>query len=100
MPDTAAEVTRQLTADELLKHPEFNHVTWPLKPDKAGVLTVAKDRRGGPVDISYEIHGHGPKHLIVWFLSSFHRQTQVYDMSESLNGCLLPHCHDHQSLSQ
>jgi hypothetical protein len=53
-----------VTAEELLKHPEYKHTIWDLKPEKAGKVAVAKDR-GGPINIAYEIHGHGDRHLVV-----------------------------------
>jgi hypothetical protein len=55
-----------LTAEELKQHPEFQYVTWDLKPTTEGRVPVAKDR-GGPVELSYEIHGYGPIHLVVRF---------------------------------
>ena len=55
-----------MTAAELLKHPEYEHTIWDLKPENAGKVAVAKDR-GGPVNIAYEIHGHGDRHL-VWVM--------------------------------
>ena len=39
-------------------------MTWPLKPAEKGKVAVAK-RRGGPIQISYEIHGTGPMKLVV-----------------------------------
>ena len=53
-----------LTAAEIVQHPEFEHVTWDLPPTKKGKVAVAKGR-GGPLDIAYEVHGHGPIHLLV-----------------------------------
>jgi hypothetical protein len=53
-----------MTAEELLKHPEYDHTIWDLKPEKKGKVSVAKDR-GGPIDIAYEVHGHGDRHLVV-----------------------------------
>ena len=53
-----------LSAVELVKHPEFEHVTWPLKPAEKGKVAVAKGR-GGPIQISYEVHGTGPMKLVV-----------------------------------
>ena len=53
-----------LSAAELVKHPEFEHVTWPLKPAKKGKVAIANGR-GGPVQIAYEIHGNGPTKLVV-----------------------------------
>ena len=59
-----------LTAAEILKHPEFEHVVWELQPAKKGKATVAQGR-GGPIQISYEIHGNGPIRLVVWFQISY-----------------------------
>lgn len=53
-----------LTAEELLKHPEYNNTIWQLEPEKKGHAEVAKDR-GGPLKIAYEVHGHGDRHLVV-----------------------------------
>ena len=53
-----------LSAVDILNHPEFEHVTWPLKPAEKGQFAVAKGR-GGPIQISYEIHGTGPTKLVV-----------------------------------
>ncbi|KAJ4361880.1 hypothetical protein N0V83_010821 [Neocucurbitaria cava] len=71
-----------LTADELVKHPEYNHTIWPLEPEKKGKVQVAKDR-GGPIDIAYEVHGHGDRHL-VWVMGlggmmyAWQRQTKDF----------------------
>jgi hypothetical protein len=53
-----------LTAQELQKHPEYDHTIWKLDPDHHGTAPVAKDR-GGPIDIAYEVHGHGPRRIVV-----------------------------------
>jgi hypothetical protein len=53
-----------LTAEELLQHPEYPHTKWELKAEKEGKVPVAKDR-GGPINIAYEVHGHGDRHLVV-----------------------------------
>ena len=69
-----------MTVEELKKHPEFPHVRYDLTPNRKGTISVAKGR-GGPLDIAYEVHGHGPKHL-VWimglgsFQSAWQRQTK------------------------
>lgn len=71
-----------LKVEELKKHSEFPHVRYDLPPTKQGKVAVAKDR-GGPIDIAYEIHGHGPRHL-VWimglgaFRSAWQRQTKDF----------------------
>ena len=46
-------------------------MTWPLKPAKKGKVAVAKGR-GGPLQISYEIHGNGPMKLVVGIMIPFH----------------------------
>lgn len=59
-----ANHNRPLTAEELKQHPEFAHTTWSLPAREKGILPCAKDR-GGPVNISWEIHGEGPEHMVV-----------------------------------
>lgn len=53
-----------MTAAEVLAHPEYPHVTWPLEPTSKGKASVAVGR-GGPFNIAYELHGNGPIHLVV-----------------------------------
>jgi hypothetical protein len=53
-----------LTVEELQQHPEYNHTIWDLKPTKKGKVPVAKDR-GGPINLAYEVHGSGDRHLVV-----------------------------------
>jgi hypothetical protein len=53
-----------LTAAELEAHPEFPYITWDLKPRIKAKLPVAAIR-GGPINISYEVHGDGPRKLVV-----------------------------------
>jgi hypothetical protein len=53
-----------MTAAELEAHPEFPHVTWKLEPTKKGKIPVAA-KRGGPIHISYEVHGNGPRKIAV-----------------------------------
>lgn len=55
---------KHMTPEELLAHPEYNHLIWDLKPERKGKLAVARNR-GGPINIAYEVHGHGPRHLVV-----------------------------------
>ena len=55
----------QLTAAEIYAHPEFGKVAWEGKATKEGFVEVAKGRSGGPISISYEIHGTGPNKLVV-----------------------------------
>lgn len=53
-----------MTAEELLQHPEYNHTIWDLQPEQQGKVPVANGR-GGPINIAYEVHGHGPRHVVV-----------------------------------
>lgn len=52
-----------LVAD-VLKHSAFPTATWNLEPTRSGLLPVAEGR-GGPLKISWEIHGSGPVKIIV-----------------------------------
>ncbi|KAJ4292870.1 hypothetical protein N0V88_005528 [Collariella sp. IMI 366227] len=49
---------------ETLKHPAFPTAIWNLEPDRKGLVPVAKGR-GGPINISWEIHGSGPVKLVL-----------------------------------
>lgn len=60
------------TLDETENHPAFLGAKWNLIPDRAGKATVAKDR-SGPIDIAWQIHGHGPIKIVV---SCVHHLTQ------------------------
>lgn len=65
------EKGRPLTAAELLEHPEYPYLTWELEVTVKEKLLVGSGR-GGPFNISYEIHGRGPIHIVVseiFFLS-------------------------------
>lgn len=53
-----------------MKHPAYPGVIWNLTPHKKGILAAAKTR-GGPIDIAWEVHGTGPKKILV-SLPSFH----------------------------
>ena len=59
----SSDGTRQLTAAEVLAHPEYPHVNWDLKPSKREKIEVAKGR-GGPFKLAYELHGHGPNKVL------------------------------------
>ena len=58
------ENNRPLTAAEVQAHPEFPYITWDLKPQSSGKLSVAKTR-GGPLDIAWEVHGEGENKMVV-----------------------------------
>lgn len=52
------------TVAETIKHPAFPTAIWELEPDRKGLAPVGQGR-GGPFNISWEIHGVGPTRLIV-----------------------------------
>ena len=54
----------QLTAAQILAHPEFGKVAWEGQPNKQDSVDVAKGR-GGPFKIAYEVHGRGNTKLVV-----------------------------------
>lgn len=60
-----------LTAAEVLEHPEFESVVWDLKAVDKGKAPVAHGRRGGPLNLAYEVHGQGPIKLVVGELGRF-----------------------------
>ena len=49
-------------------------MVWDLTPIKKGSVPVAHGR-GGPINIFYEIHGSGPKHLVVNNLNLYMQNT-------------------------
>ena len=55
----------QLTAAEIVKHPEYKNVIWDLPPAKKDKVEIARGRPGGPFKIAYEVHGHGDTKLVV-----------------------------------
>ncbi|KFZ12036.1 hypothetical protein V501_04434 [Pseudogymnoascus sp. VKM F-4519 (FW-2642)] len=61
-PDTAAKHPR-LTAAEVTALPSYPSVTWKLQPTQEGKLKVAEGR-GGPLNISWEVHGTGKTKVI------------------------------------
>ncbi|KAI9795196.1 MAG: hypothetical protein M1816_000218 [Peltula sp. TS41687] len=71
-----------LTAAELIAHPQYHYVFYDLQPTKKGKVAVGQGR-GGPFNIAYEVHGHGPIHL-VWimglgsFRTAWQRQTKDF----------------------
>ncbi|KAI0014696.1 alpha/beta-hydrolase [Xylariomycetidae sp. FL0641] len=50
-------------AAEISKLPAFPEAIWELQPHQSGLLPVARDR-GGPLNISWEVHGEGPIQLV------------------------------------
>ncbi|KAL2024924.1 hypothetical protein VTK56DRAFT_3623 [Thermocarpiscus australiensis] len=48
---------------DTLKHPAFPTAIWGLEPDRKGLAPVAEGR-GGPFNISWEIHGVGPIKIV------------------------------------
>ena len=71
-----AEEPRALKASELEKHPEFPYLTWDLKPSKKAKLPVAASR-GGPLNLAYEVHGNGPRKLIVSYFKVARRSSRT-----------------------
>ncbi|KAI0175869.1 alpha/beta-hydrolase [Hypoxylon sp. FL1284] len=49
---------------EVSDSPAFPTAIWKLKPHQSGHLPVAASR-GGPLDISWEVHGNGPIKLVL-----------------------------------
>jgi len=47
-----------------MAHPSFPTTVWRLQPTREGKLKVA-DGRGGPFDLSWEVHGKGETKLVV-----------------------------------
>ncbi|KAL8393196.1 hypothetical protein RB595_003119 [Gaeumannomyces hyphopodioides] len=67
----AAKSADFATVEEVLKHPAYPTSTWRLVPTRSGRLPVAEGR-GGPLNISWEIHGSGPcKIVFIMGLGSF-----------------------------
>lgn len=58
------QIGRQLSAEEVQRHPEFQHINWDLAPDKRERIDVASGR-GGPFKLAYELHGKGPRKILV-----------------------------------
>jgi len=61
--------TRPKAAD-ILAHHSYKDAVWRLKPTQSGKLEVAKGR-GGPIGISWEVHGRGEKKIVVCFYFHF-----------------------------
>ncbi|KAK4541718.1 hypothetical protein LTR36_007427 [Oleoguttula mirabilis] len=81
------QIGKQLSAEEVLQHPEYTHVNWDLKYDKRESINVAAGR-GGPFQITYELHGRGPR-KIVWimglggYMTTWQRQTKDFGHTEA-----------------
>lgn len=77
----------EMTIEEVKNHPEYPHIYWDLKPEKAEHINVAAGR-GGPFKLSYELHGHGPSR-IVWIMGlggvkqTWQRQTKDFGHTEA-----------------
>ncbi|KAI9806263.1 MAG: hypothetical protein M1825_006378 [Sarcosagium campestre] len=71
-----------LTVAEVEQHPGYAGAIWHLPATKKGKLSVGQGR-GGPFDIAWELHGHGPIRL-VWimglgsFKMAWQRQTKDF----------------------
>ncbi|KZL73125.1 glycylpeptide N-tetradecanoyltransferase [Colletotrichum tofieldiae] len=70
------------TAEETMKHPSYPSVIWNLEPDRKGRHPVGEGR-GGPFNIAWEIHGHGPAKIIfvmglAGLKTSWQRQTKYF----------------------
>ncbi|PNH44313.1 hypothetical protein VD0004_g3328 [Verticillium dahliae] len=70
------------SAEETINHPAYPGAVWNLEPHKKGLLPCAKDR-GGPVNISWEVHGDGPRKIILimglaGLATSWQRQTKYF----------------------
>ncbi|KAI1500197.1 Alpha/Beta hydrolase protein [Biscogniauxia marginata] len=75
------------TVEEVVESEAFPTTIWQLEPHRSGHLPVAVGR-GGPLDISWEVHGDGPIKLIficgLGFLkTSYQRQTLYFGHERS-----------------
>jgi hypothetical protein len=59
-----------------VEHPAYKTATWDLKPASKGKAAVAQ-ASGEPINIAYEIHGHGPIHLLVCPAGEVKRATEL-----------------------
>jgi hypothetical protein len=67
-----------LTAAEIVKHPAYDALAWNLPPTKTGTCPVAQKRRGGPLNLYYEIHGTGPAKLVVCSYAAIQSQPLIH----------------------
>ncbi|GIC90148.1 uncharacterized protein Aud_006580 [Aspergillus udagawae] len=79
----------------IIAHPAYETVDWKLPPTTSGRALVAQNRRGGPFNLNYEIHGTGPVKL-VWImglnavLKDWKRQTKYFGhLNGSKYSCLV-----------
>ncbi|KAI1452028.1 alpha/beta-hydrolase [Annulohypoxylon moriforme] len=68
--------------EDVAKSPAFPTAMWQLEPHRSGLLPVAVGR-GGPLNISWEVHGDGPVKIILisglgFFKAAFQRQTLYF----------------------
>ncbi|KAI1371878.1 alpha/beta-hydrolase [Hypoxylon crocopeplum] len=70
------------SVEDVVKSPAFPTAMWQLEPHKSGLLPVAAGR-GGPLNVSWEVHGDGPLKLIFicglgFFKTAYQRQTMYF----------------------
>lgn len=53
-----------MKAKDIANHPAYPTTTWRLVPTQEGMLDVA-ETRGGPIKLSWEVHGEGKEKLVV-----------------------------------
>ncbi|KAL7620579.1 hypothetical protein AAE478_009574 [Parahypoxylon ruwenzoriense] len=84
--DTVRPITTATTTlssvEDVAKSPAFPTAIWQLEPHQSGLLPVAAGR-GGPFNISWEVHGDGPVKLIFisglgFFKTAYQRQTMHF----------------------
>lgn len=56
---------KSLTVSEIKDHPAYQHLEWKLPAITVGYCTVARNRRGGPFRLYHELHGNGPRRILV-----------------------------------
>lgn len=67
LPPTTDISWNPLPLEEVLGNPGTATAIVPPNPTSSGYAKVASKRWGGPINIAYEIHGTGPKH-VVWIM--------------------------------
>ncbi|KAI1404391.1 alpha/beta-hydrolase [Hypoxylon fuscum] len=68
--------------EDVAESPAFPTAIWQLEPHQSGLLPVAAGR-GGPLNISWEVHGDGPVKLVFisglgFFKTAYQRQTMYF----------------------